>query len=221
MLDETRFLVSKLLPELRDWEVKERVPYLPNYYPIPEHIPIKRIDPASDTVNVGCFGAIRPLKNQLLQAIAAIKFAERINKKLKFHINSTRIEMNGSSILKNLECMFSKYDNYELVEQPWRPHYAFKELMATMDILAQVSFSETFNIVAADAVVLGVPVVTSNEIAWSSKLFQANPTNSNSIAETMERAYSTKLAFPSYNPSLSGLKKYDRKSEKIWLEYFG
>ena len=59
------------------------------------------------TIDIGAYGAIRPLKNQLLQALAAIKFAESIGKTLRFHINITRIENNGDPVLKNLRNLFS------------------------------------------------------------------------------------------------------------------
>ncbi len=71
---------------------------LPNYYP--EKFVKKTASPFknSEYINIGCFGAIRPLKNHMTQAIAAVKFADRLNKKLIFHINVGRIEQNGLSV---------------------------------------------------------------------------------------------------------------------------
>ena len=65
----------------------------------------------SNTVDVGCFGAIRPMKNQYQQAIAAIDFANRRNLKLRFHINGTRVEQNGLNVLKNIRLLFKDKQN--------------------------------------------------------------------------------------------------------------
>lgn len=75
------------------------ISYAPNYYPV--HAPrnastlLPKPPRADDTLKIGCFGAIRPLKNQVAQAIAALAFAERLGKKLEFHINSARAEQGG------------------------------------------------------------------------------------------------------------------------------
>jgi hypothetical protein len=220
MLRELRVLVQAKNPGWSTDEVADKVPYLPNYYPLPHYTP-KHLKKNSEYVDIGCFGAIRPLKNHIVQAIAAIEFAERIGKKLRFHINAGRIEMNGSPILHNLRGIFSKYgDQHELVEHKWRPHAEFKKMLLDMDIVTQVSFSETFNIVAADAASQGIPLVTSKEVPWASKMFQADPTDSAQIARVMFRAYTAKHCFPSVNMNLNGLKKYDKISKEIWMHYF-
>ena len=43
-------------------------------------------------------------------------------------------------------------------------HESFIELVKSMDMCLQVSFTETFNIVTADAVANSVPVVVSSEM---------------------------------------------------------
>ena len=114
-----------------------------------------------DTINIAVFGAIRPLKNHLIQAISAIQFANEEGLKLYFHINGTRIENNGDPVLKNLRELFEGQEKHELVEHCWMEHDKFVELLQSMDICMQVSFSETYNIVTADAVNGLVPVVVS------------------------------------------------------------
>jgi hypothetical protein len=88
-----------------------------------------------------------------------------------------------------------------------------------MDIGMQVSFSETFNIVAADMLVAGVPLVTSNEIPWASNLSVAEPTNLDSIVEKMSLA----TVVPRLNvwDNRRKLKKYLRNSILLWTGYFG
>ena len=84
------------------------VTYGPNVYPVPRLCDMQPHERRNDVVNIGCFGAIRPLKNHMTQAIAAIAFAKSIGAKLRFHINATRVEGGGNPILKNLRQVFEK-----------------------------------------------------------------------------------------------------------------
>lgn len=78
--------------------------YLPNIYCFKK---IKSTRIPNGFIDIGCFGAIRPLKNTLMQAVAAIRFGNKNNKKIRFHINSFRTEQNGDQVLKNLKALFS------------------------------------------------------------------------------------------------------------------
>ena len=179
----------------------------------------ERLDADKDVVDVGCFGAIRPMKNQVLQAIAAMRFADRLDKRLVFHINADRLENGGEPVLKSLRAIFAA-TGHELREHPWYDHDAFLALMLSMDVVCQVSFSETFCIVAADAASEGVPVVCSAEIPWASTLFTADPTDSRDIAEKMFAAYRVKLASPGFNPALDGIRSYNVATRKRWAATF-
>ncbi len=219
MLKEVRFLTKQKFPHWTDAQVAHVVPYLPNYYPIfpdDDH----RIRKNAPFINVGCFGAVRPLKNHVAQAIAAMMAANRLGKRLNFHINGGRLEGRGEPILKNIVSIFNHYPQHNLINHPWRPHSEFKEVVRKMDVVSQVTFSETFNIVAADAVSCGVPLVASKEIGWSNPAFHADPTDTTDIANQIVHAYNTKKLFPWHNPSLGGLKKYNRDSVRIWGKYF-
>ena len=146
--------------------------YLPNvYHPEVKQLPEKVADP--EIVDVGCFGAIRPLKNQLVQGMAAIRFGNSIKKIVRFHINSNRVE-SGDGIVRNLRAIF-RTTKHKLIEHPWTPHDEFLATVRKMDIGMQVSLSESFNIVTADMVIEGVPVVVSPEIGWIPRAYQANP----------------------------------------------
>jgi len=200
-------------------EAEERVIYLPNYYP--NDYRKKKMYRNKDHVDVGCFGAIRPLKNHLLQAMSAVKFAEDIGKSLFFHVNIGRIEMKGDAVFHNLRGMFEQLHDrgHRLINHQWTPRENFLELCASMDIGMQVSFSETFNIVGADFVSQGVPLVGSKEIPWSSSLYNANPTESCDITAKLHSAYS----FPTLNTwrNQNNLTAYCKKTRKIWVRYFG
>lgn len=187
------------------------VGYLPNYYP--RRNPRVK-SPASGTVNVGCFGAIRPLKNQLIQAFAAIAYADKNEKNLVFHVNGSRIEQSGSSNLRNIEALFSA-SGHTLVLHPWMRHEDFLRLVAVMDICMAVSLSETFCITAADAVSLSVPLVGSKAISWLPSESQAPVDSVAGIAETMEGITSHHAV----ERNLHALDKFSKKSVLAWRDW--
>lgn len=217
-LDDIReFIKAKTYPNYHYSEIKNRIIYLPNYYPQEYHL--KKFNKNKEHVDVACFGAIRPLKNHMIQAVAALKFAEKINKKLYFHINTGRIEQRGDTILHNLQSMFSHlYDNgHRLINHGWMPREEFIKTCAKMDIGMQVSFSETFNIVAADLVTQGVPIVGSDEIPWINKLFSTPATDSDIIANKLLWTY----RFPWINNKSHQylLDNYVNKTIEIWVNF--
>lgn len=149
--------------------------------------PIESCKNHNTSLHVGCFGAIRPLKNHLLQAMAAIKYSKEHNKVLFFHINSSRVEQGGGPILKNLRQLFKDEKDAILVEVGWlSPHDFIEYLSKFIDIGMQVSLSETFNVVSADYVTAGLPIVTSKEISWASRLCKAKDNDIDSIVGRMD-----------------------------------
>lgn len=193
--------------------IDKKVIYLPNCYPLHKIHHIHK--EVSCVLNVGCFGAIRPLKNQLIQAIAAIEYADKHHKELHFHINGNRVEGHGDPVLKNLRLLFKHSKKHKLVEHAWQPHKQFLEILSKMDIGLQVSFTESFNIITADMLAVGVPVVTSPEVAWISRLFQAEPTQTDSIVAAMERANLAGKYGVKYNRFL--LSQFSLESECRWI----
>ena len=198
-------------------DVNESIPMLPNYYPLDEeYIFSDRED--GDTIDIGCFGAIRPLKNQLIQAVAAVKFAKTRDLKLKFHINAGRVEQNGANQLKNIQKMFAQLgSDFELVEHEWMDHDTFKALLAKMDICMQVSMSETFNIVTADAVSVGTPTVVSDEVTWAFPDTWAKPTDLDDLVDVLDYVWDhrTEVVYESY----SCLEDFSERSKHDWLHY--
>lgn len=194
-----------------------RVVLLPNYYPVNQSP--RPFAPTQGVLNIGCFGAIRPLKNQLMQAVAALEYAHHLGRRLRFHINGSRIEGRGDPILHNLQGLFGLMTNADLVEHSWLSHSDFLTLVRTMDIGMQVSFSETFNIVTADLLTNGVPVVVSDEVRWVAPQLRADPNDSHSIVKTLGRAYAEN-ANPRYTrESLRNLSLYDQDSVRRWSAF--
>lgn len=198
--------------------LKEKTIYLPNYYPV--NLLKTAFSPRMEkhTLDIGCFGAIRPLKNQLYQAVAAIDFANERKKELRFHINVARVENHGDPVLKNLRKLFENNPKHKLIEHSWLTHGDFIQLIKKLDIGLQVSFTETFNIVAADFVNNNVPVVVSDEMKWMSKFYKASPTDSCDIKSKMAFALNTKNFNVQYLNKIK-LWNYSRKSENAWVDY--
>lgn len=220
--DEFRMLyaLSSANPTVAD--VASKVVFLPNYYPVARTIQPYRLDNKL-AIDVGCFGAIRPMKNHVLQAVAAIDFAARRDMDLRFHVNSTRIEGNADAHKKNLVSLFAGINSpqFQLIEHPWMSHIEFTNVVRQMDIGLQMSFTESFNIVTADFVNAGIPVVTSSEIEWVSSLFHADTTDSHDIVRVMDRAlFWKKWLYPFIDRNRGNLKVYSRNSAETWLEYF-
>lgn len=217
MFQELRFYLG----HLNNWseeKLNEKVIYLPNYYP--QDYKQKSLQLEDGYINISCFGAVRPLKNQLLQAISAVKFAVSIDRKLRFHINSGRIEMKGEPVLNNLKGLFQHLaDNgHELISHEWRPRDEFLDLCAKMDIGLQVSFNETFNIVAADHISQGVPIIGSTEIPWADPTYCADPVDSHDIYNKLHITFSN--IEQNCRSHEDRLTKYTETSKRYWLEYF-
>lgn len=166
-------------------------------------------------LNIGCFGAIRPLKNHLMQAVAAIDFANQIGKPLRFHINTGRLEQRGEEVFKNLKSLF-RNSTHELVEHPWMSNDDFRYTISQMNVGMQVSYSETFNIVAADFVSQNVPIVVSDEMYWMSNLFKVDPNSRTSMVHGLKRAYYGQR-FSLQTLNYLSLRRYNRAATKAWL----
>lgn len=89
-----------------------------------------------------------------------------------------------------------------------------------MDVVMQVSFSETFNIVAADAVACDVPVVASAEVPWLKNYALATANSTTSMLEAL-------LRVKRQNPAdriawqRRDLTAYCHESKRIWWDRFG
>lgn len=196
--------------------LKTKVLYLPNYYPMDSvmcKVPALYQDKPS--LNIGCFGAVRPFKNQVLQAMAAIAYGDKVGKQVIFHVNGSRVETGGEPILKSLRALFQD-SGHVLTEHKWYDHEQFLGAIAGMDLVMQVSFTETFNIVTADAISKGIPIVTSKEIYWSHQGCQADPTSLQEIQDKLDQA----LGMPRLNVWMNrtGIIKCNATAIKAWVD---
>lgn len=214
----------------------EKVVYLPNYYNLADvqknchesnystGCPCKNPDcilkdkwPNEDALHIGCFGAIRPMKNHLLQAVSAMRMGDLLGRRVYFHINTKRVEGRGEPVLKNLRNLFKGTD-HQLVEHGWMERDNFLAVASRMHLGMQVSFSETFNIVAADMISQDVPIVVSNEIEFVAPFFKTSKTSSVSMVLSMMFALTaSKLKLHKLNEWL--LKLSGMFAKRVWLDF--
>lgn len=186
--------------------------YMPNIYRLEPYLNcLERQDPWMD---IGCFGAIRPLKNHLLQAMAAKAFGKETDKGIRFHINANRVEQRADTILSNLRALESK--EFNVVEHPWMEHNKFLRLVQKMDMGMQVSMSESFNIVTADFVNNSVPIIVSKDVTWMPDCTQADTNSLKDIVDKLGDAAKNKKKF--VRKSLEALDKYNETSLKAWIK---
>lgn len=197
---------------------KDQILYLPNYFQLPDNVPNPKRD-FGEEVHIGCFGAIRGLKNQMAQALAAIEYADRNGVKLCYHINTGRTEGFGSeNILRNIREVFAARTDHSLVEHGWLSNDDFQLLLTNeIDISLQVSFSETFNLVAADSVACGVPIVSSNEIEWAADVSQVR--ESGSVKEIVQRMHKCYVFRKSVvRSSINNLEESNRHARRALID---
>ena len=217
-----------------DLSVLGPITYTPNYYK-PERAPARQLperyitpwqalargfEAHSGILNVGCFGALRPMKNQLLQALAAIRYADSVGRPLRFHINSITTGQDSQNVLKNLRALFAGDGPHKLVEHGWYGHSEFLKVLAGMDCGAQSSLSESYNISGADMVSVGLPVVFSHEVRWASWLSKVSATSGRSIFLGIRRAL-VGSRFWRIPEKLNWIRLYwnARMARRTWLRY--
>jgi len=213
----------------KDEHLSGKILYLPNYYDfkttssvcweflqklVIRHSKVKQ----HGEFHVGCFGAIRPLKNHMNQALAALHVAKRMGLTLKFYVNANRVENKGDSLLTALRSLFNRVAPHQLVEIPWMEHEEFQALLTDMDIVSQVSMSETFNIVLADAVSVGVPVIGAN-IPWLDDDYQAVPNDVQSIERVLHHTWLKSGNQTVQQRQRRTLSRYVQRSKDLWEDF--
>lgn len=191
--------------------------YLPNMYFSPV-VPKVKKEKSDKFIDIGCFGALRPLKNTLEQAFLAMQFADSIGKTLRFHINHSEHEAEYTDpVFRNL-CFLFYYSRHQLVNHGWLTHEDFLKLVCTMDIGMQVSYTESFNIVAADFIHCNIPIVVSEEISWVCPFYKADPSSASDILQKLKAANNGRW-LSAQKVNKIWLNSYNESALKIWLSY--
>ena len=155
---------------------------LPNLYPLhrKQMKPVPVVGDAQRTIKIGAFGAVRPQKNFMTAAAAAVSIQRHLRVPVEFHM-STGGEEDGNFTSLAIEQMLEESD-VTLIRHPWRYWDDFIEVVGSMDLLIQVSYTESFNMITADGINAGVPSVVSPAISWAPFLWTADPDNAKEVA---------------------------------------
>jgi hypothetical protein len=201
-------------------QIVAQLPLLQNYYPTDYRtiFPGELDFSQKPELDIGCFGALRVLKNTLQQAQIAVEFARSIGKPLRFHVNSLESGPHAGGISKNLESFFAALPPAEAVLVPhgWEDRPTFLQSTQSIDLMMQLSFSETFNIVGADATWVGRPVLGSPELPWLYPLY-GDETSSTDAMKSLQTIMSNPSFFVTQNRAR--LKTYSAGSEIQWVSY--
>jgi glycosyltransferase involved in cell wall biosynthesis len=193
----------------------QEVVLLPNLYPLERHN--KRPAWDGDPLKIGAFGAVRPEKNFMTAAAAAVVIQKELNVPVEFHM-STGGEGDQGRVAPAIKQMTDGIEGFTLVRHDWELWDKFIKRVSNMDLLIQVSYTESFNMVTADGISVGVPSVVSPAIYWAPENWKVNPDSAVAVAHLGEEILlSEKLK----NEGFHSLKRHNELGLKNWFRFLG
>ncbi len=194
--------------------------YLPNCYYLDSHTPMEHCWQQQPGVplRVGVFGAPRPLKNMVSAAAAALQVSRELRRPLEFWISSGRLESGSPTVLKAITELLSGLPGVSLHYNGWSSWPDFRRLLAQMHLLLQPSYTESFNMVTADGIAMGVPSVVSDAIDWVPGSWIAHGDEVTDIAETAIRLLHDRHAV---RDGYAALVKHNITGARSWARELG
>jgi hypothetical protein len=168
-------------------------------------------------IDIGCFGAMRLLKNQCFQAICSILAAEQLGKRLFFHI-TPNLGVEKDAVLENLKELFSG-SQHKLVIHDWLPNSEFQKLVRKTDIGMQLSFTESFNIVSADFINNGRLILVSDAISWLPNILRASTTDYDEVVRKIVYMYKHRNSEWLKDITRNSLRRYNDGAKLEWLRF--
>jgi glycosyltransferase involved in cell wall biosynthesis len=189
-----------------------QVVYLPNLYPTPAFTPEAKPPIGDRPLKLASFGALRLQKHHTVAAAAAAIVARRLGP-VQFFINRGRSDPGRESIFDAIAYTLKGVPQIELKPVDWLHAAEFRRLTAAMDLCLQMSSSETFNLVTADAAASGVPSVVGEALDWTPADWHAPIDDPRRVAEAALRV----LADPTAGQrGYEALLAYNRASIAQW-----
>jgi hypothetical protein len=193
---------------------KYDAPLLPNLYPLPLQRDITpNIWDGYETLRIGAFGAVRPLKNFTTAAATALAIHEKLDVPTELHMSSG----GESSTLEAIDQICGNVPGFDLIRHPWSYWDSFIRLIADMHLLIQPSYTESFNLITADGISVGVPSVVSSAINWAPKEWKADMDNPLEIADVGIRLLRGRARWSGYK----ALKDHNICSLPYWFKFLG
>jgi glycosyltransferase involved in cell wall biosynthesis len=201
-------------PNFAEWfriAYGERCSLLPNLYLVDRQTS-KRW--SSDILKIGALGAIRPEKNLMTAAAAAVAIHSHLDVPVELHM-STGGENCHCMTLSAIEQMVAGLPGLKLIRHHWDFWDKFIKLIGRMDLVIQVSYTESFNMVTADAISQRVPAVVSPPIYWAPEQWMADPDDALDVA----RVGIDLLTQDQKHLGADALLRHDKHSLKYWLAF--
>jgi predicted RNA-binding protein len=191
--------------------------YLPNVITINHEKNNNHEEHNSNIINIGCFGALRLLKNPVFQALCAIKAADILGKTLHFHVTLAKIDgyddehqIKLNPVLKNLEELFAN-SRHVLVKHEWKENKEFQHLIKKMDI--------GMHIVTADFINNNKLILVSEAIEWMPRIFKTSTIDYNDVTGKIIFMYEYRHSCILKKLMHRSLNNYNEKAKKMWLDF--
>lgn len=130
--------------------------------------------------------------------------------------------MGGENTIINLREIFKELDptQFKLVEYDWMEHKEFLSVVGAMDLVLQVSFTESFNIVLVDAISEKVSYLGSTAIEWIPFYLKTNPDDTLVISKQIRQSIKEFSFLKWINQKISELYLwwYNEKAIKAWFK---
>lgn len=117
-------------------------------------------------------------------------------------------------VKRNITYLFKMNPKHELVSFPWMLQKSFIHEMRKMDLGLQISLTESFNLVTADYITAGIPIVVSNEIDWVSDQCIAKTGNTMDIVTTIDHVIKNRVQILKENREK--LSSFSNNAIKMW-----
>lgn len=186
--------------------------YLPNMYYLDHSHRVREHYYDGGVLRIGAFGAIRPQKNVMTAAGAAIVLANEIKADVELWISVGRSVHNG--LVDAVHHMIDGVPGITLREMTWSSWPQFRDVVRKMHLLIQVSYTESFNMVTADGIAEGIPSVTSAAIDWVPKNWHAHFDDATEIADVGRRLLYDRKA---PHQGLVSLEQHNRQALEAWV----
>jgi len=194
------------------------VTFLPNMYYLDYCVNPNKPVYVGGILRIGAFGAIRPQKNMMSMAAAALQLHEELKVDTEFWVSGGRTEGGGSTIINAVRAMVKNIPGFTLKEMNWSTWPEFRDIVRKMHLLMQVSYTESFNMVTADGIAEGVPSVVSSSIDWAPGYWQAESDNVPDIARIgRQLIYDPKAPWE----GAVALETHNASSFRTWCDWLG
>ena len=135
---------------------------------------------------------------------------------LEMWFSGGRTEGGGEVVWRAINEMFAGLHWARLVQAPWAPWPEFRQTVRHMHLLLQPSYTESFNMVTADGIAMGVPSVVSDAIDWAPESWKAEHDDALSVSDVGVRLLHSRSAMWRGRRALVA---HNREGLQVWRQF--